>query len=88
MQVSSCIQATHLSCLLNFSPVNRGQQGGPEVLAGAADGAWALALGALVLGVRHVGLGGWAPEECIAIENELGAWQQTGSLSEREPALR
>jgi len=65
------------------------RQGGAEGLAAAgSDGAWALPLGAAVLGVRQLGLAGWEPAECLALENELGAWQAAGGLVEREPALR
>jgi len=65
------------------------RQGGAEGLARAgSDGAWALPLGAAVLGVRQLGLAGWEPAECLALENELGAWQAAGGLAEREPALR
>ncbi len=62
-------------------------QGGPEGLAGS-DKAWALPLGAAVLGARQLGLSGWEPAECLALENELGAWQQAGHLTQRLPALR
>jgi len=47
-------------------------QGGPEALAGGEDGGWALPLGAALLGVRQVGLGGW----------------QTGEFGARDSALR
>jgi hypothetical protein len=41
-----------------------------------------------VLGVRQMGLSGYDPAECIAIEHELGAWQRLGGLGERDNALR
>lgn len=63
-------------------------QGGAEALAQGGDKAWALPLGAAVLGVRHLGLGGWQGPECMAIENELGTWQSKGGLNEHLPALR
>ena len=63
-------------------------QGGAAKLAGGADAAWALPIGAAVLGVRHMGLGGWQPQECMAVENELSAWQRLGELSSRDNALR
>ncbi|XP_077226596.1 chloroplastidic phosphoglucan, water dikinase (ATGWD3) [Tasmannia lanceolata] len=44
---------------------------------------WNHPLGALINGIRHVGLSGWKPEECTAIEHEFIAWQEKG-LSERE----
>ncbi|KAK9806472.1 hypothetical protein WJX73_000758 [Symbiochloris irregularis] len=73
-----------LSRFLNLLEV----QGGPEALAQGGDKAWALPLGAAVLGVRHLGLGGWQGPECMAIENELGTWQSKGSLNEHLAALR
>lgn len=63
-------------------------QGGAEGLAGGPDGNWALPIGAAVLGVRHMGLSGWAPAECLALENELAAWQKFGNFAKRDPALR
>ncbi len=63
-------------------------QGGPEALAGGEDGGWALPLGAALLGVRQVGLGGWQTAECAAIENELAAWQRLGEFGARDSALR
>lgn len=41
-----------------------------------------------MLGVRHMGLGGWQQQECMAVENELSAWQRLGELSSRDNALR
>ena len=41
-----------------------------------------------MLGVRHLGLSGWQPAECMALENELGAWQEKGGLTDRDSALR
>lgn len=37
-------------------------QGGAAAISGGSDGAWALPIGALVLGLRHLGLGGYAPQ--------------------------
>lgn len=54
----------------------------------SGDGSWALPLGATVLAVRQLGLGGWRPQECLALENELGSWQQSGGFNERGNALR
>ena len=73
----ACAQLSRVLC----------KQGGMEALAGS-DRAWALPLGAAVLGVRQLGLSAWEPAECLALENELGAWQQAGRLSEPLPALR
>jgi hypothetical protein len=64
------------------------RQGGAAALAGEGDGGWALPIGAAVLGVRHVGLGGWQPSECMALENELAAWQRQGNFRERGASLR
>ncbi|KAK9146046.1 hypothetical protein Sjap_005949 [Stephania japonica] len=40
-------------------------------------------LDALAMSIRQLGVSGWKPNECIAIENELQEWKQKG-LSERE----
>lgn len=63
-------------------------QGGAEGLAGQADNAWDLPLGAIVLGVCHMGLSGWQGPECMALENELTAWQQAGDFKSTDNALR
>ena len=63
-------------------------QGGAANLSAGTDSAWALPIGAAVLGVRHVGLGGWQPQECMAVENELSAWQRLGEFASRDNALR
>eukprot|EP00897_Mesotaenium_endlicherianum_P010694 jgi/Mesen1/9653/ME000671S09008 len=56
--------------------------GAPALAAKASAGRggshWNHALGATVLGVRQLGLSGWQQPECIAIENELAAWQEAG----------
>jgi hypothetical protein len=36
-------------------------QGGAAAIAGGSDGGWALPIGSLVLGLRHVGLSGYNP---------------------------
>lgn len=41
---------------------------------------WNDPIGALVVGIRQLGLSGWKPEECTAIGNELVAWQEKGLL--------
>ncbi|GAB4819879.1 hypothetical protein N2152v2_006925 [Parachlorella kessleri] len=65
------------------------EKGGAGALAGGNDGTWALPLGALVLGLRHVGLGGFQLGECMAVERELTAWQKAGQLVEsKDNALR
>uniref|UniRef100_A0A383WH22 CBM20 domain-containing protein n=1 Tax=Tetradesmus obliquus TaxID=3088 RepID=A0A383WH22_TETOB len=64
------------------------QQGGGAALLNAHDLAWAPVLGGLVLGLRHLGLGGLAPAEAMAIEAELVAWQKEGNYRDRDNALR
>ncbi|KDP32558.1 hypothetical protein JCGZ_13108 [Jatropha curcas] len=44
---------------------------------------WNDPLGALIVGVRQLGLSGWKPEECSATGSELLAWQEKG-LFEKE----
>lgn len=41
---------------------------------------WSEPLGALVASIHQLGISGWKPEECRAIENELLAWQKRGLL--------
>eukprot|EP01018_Ginkgo_biloba_P006356 Gb_12513 [translate_table: standard] len=61
--------------------------GGPSWLAREARfgnaTSWDHPLGSLVIGIRQLGLSGWQQKECVAIENELQAWQKRG-ISERE----
>lgn len=45
-------------------------------------------MGALVLGLRMMGLSGWDHSECMALEHELSAWQEQGALREPSNALR
>ncbi|KAL3634731.1 Phosphoglucan, water dikinase, chloroplastic [Castilleja foliolosa] len=58
--------------------------GGAHWLAKNAEqknvNSWDDALGALVVGVRQLGLSGWKPEECRVIGKELLAWQERGLL--------
>lgn len=64
-------------------------KGGANGLAHGNDGGWSLPLGCLVLGLRHVGLSGFDPGECMALEQELGSWQKEGSLClSKDHALR
>ena len=51
--------------------------------AQATDRAWALPIGATVLGLRHVGLQGLQPAEALAIEHELTVWQRQGGLIDK-----
>ncbi|KAL4433837.1 hypothetical protein ABPG75_000278 [Micractinium tetrahymenae] len=64
------------------------EKGGAATIAAGSDGGWALPIGALVLGLRHLGLGGYSAQECMAIEHELAAWQRAGGFSEKDNALR
>ncbi|GLJ26894.1 hypothetical protein SUGI_0526130 [Cryptomeria japonica] len=61
--------------------------GGPSWLAREARfrnaSSWDHPVGALVTGIRQLGLSGWQQKECIAIENELQTWQKMG-ISETE----
>lgn len=57
--------------------------GGPAFLASAHEKEWAQPLGAAVLAVRHCGLSGWQPDECMAVEEELAAWQKLGLAKTR-----
>lgn len=59
------------------------QRGGAGALGGGSDGAWALPIGALVIGLRHLGLSGFNPSECMAIENDLAMWQKFGGFQHR-----
>lgn len=56
--------------------------GGPSWLVREASfrnaTSWDHPLGALVTGIRQLGLSGWQQNECIAIENELQCWQKEG----------
>lgn len=64
-------------------------RGGSKMLATAADGSWALPIGAMVVGLRNLGLTGFDLSECMALEFELTAWQKVGTFSEsRDAALR
>lgn len=66
----------------------RSLQGGGPALLKAHDLAWKPCLAGLVLGIRHLGLGGWAPREAMAIEAELTVWEREGGYTQRENALR
>ncbi|KAL2649665.1 hypothetical protein R1flu_017793 [Riccia fluitans] len=46
---------------------------------------WNHPLGVVVLGVRQLGLSGWQQKECLAIENELAAWQAAGIEAREGP---
>ena len=47
---------------------------------------WNHPFGAIVLGIRQLGLSGFKREECMAIENEIIAWQSAG-IFEKEGML-
>lgn len=38
----------------------------------SSAGSWRLAVAALLAGLRHLGLGGYAQKELLAVDNELG----------------
>jgi len=63
-------------------------RGGARALAGGTDGLWGLPIGALVIGLRHLGLSGYESSECMALEHELTAWQKLGGFQQRDEALR
>lgn len=63
-------------------------RGGAEKLAKANDGGWGLPLGALVLSLRQLGMCGFEPPECMALERELAMWQRLGGFSHPEEARR
>ena len=91
--IHECLEHMTQDCSRGMSQLrqlgtSQHRQGGAAKLAGGADGAWALPIGAAVLGVRHMGLGGWQQQECMAVENELSAWQRMGELSSCDNALR
>lgn len=62
--------------------------GGAPFLSRSHEKEWALPIGAVVLGLRHVGLGAFEPRECMALEQELATWQQAGQFQDRANALR
>lgn len=64
------------------------EKGGPSWLSRSSDSEWALPIGSLVLGLRHLALDYWDPAECAQIESELTAWQKEGKFRERDSALR
>ena len=64
------------------------KSGSYDALSSGNDRAWALPLGALILGLRNIALTGWEPHECMAIENELSKWHKLGFLSKPANALR
>lgn len=68
--------------------------GGSEILANEAKSkrvnGWNHPLGAIVLGIRNLGLSGWQQSECMAIENEIMTWQSAGMVEKegREECAR
>ena len=52
-------------------------------LAQGGEKAWAPPVGALVLCARHLGLSGWRPSECMALDEELTNWQKLGLVTQR-----
>ena len=41
-----------------------------------------------MLGLRQMGLGGWAPGEAMAFEHKLAAWERQGGYQDWDNALR
>lgn len=62
--------------------------GGPSFLARSHEKEWALPIGAVVLALRHMGLGSVETRECLALEQELAAWQDMGQFHLQSNALR
>jgi hypothetical protein len=62
------------------------QGGGHAVLSSSRDRDWALPIGASVLGLRNMGLSGWNPSECAALEAELEAWQRMVRRQRKNPS--
>lgn len=56
-----------------------GGNGTLAALRRGEEGAWARPLGMLVLALRHCGLSGWMPAECLAIDEDVGCWQKLGA---------
>lgn len=55
---------------LNLPPASHPplMQGGAETIARGNDGGWALPIGALVLGLRHIGLSGYNAKVCGRVD--------------------
>jgi phosphoglucan,water dikinase len=69
--------------VLNFLEASEGE----ESLTSGTEKEWAVPVGALVLCVRHLGLSGWQPSECMALDEELTAWQKLGLATHRVRSL-
>eukprot|EP00850_Spirogloea_muscicola_P003513 SM000014S00301 [mRNA] locus=s14:501177:507786:- [translate_table: standard] len=75
-----------LSRFLNAMEEEGGAAWLAEDVAGSNAARFAAPLGATVLGVRQLGLSGWQQAECVAVENELMAWQQAGVAPSKDGA--
>lgn len=72
-----------------FVSILHPHQGGSTALAASKSSiAWSHPLAMLLLGVRNLGLGGWMPAECMALEHEVTTWQQEAEYDKKDNALR
>ncbi|KAG7029097.1 Phosphoglucan, water dikinase, chloroplastic [Cucurbita argyrosperma subsp. argyrosperma] len=72
-----------LSRFLNVLEAKRGADWLAESVKSKNVSSWNDPLDALIFGTHQLGLSGWKPEECVAIENEICAWKERG-LAEKE----
>jgi len=74
---------------ITFNHHHLNHQGGAAALAAVKSSlAWSHPLAMLLLGIRNLGLAGWMPAECMALENEVTAWQQEAEYDQKDNALR
>lgn len=55
--------------------------GAVGLLTQGRNDVWAHPLGMLVLSVRHLGMSGWKPAECFALDADIATWQKLGVTS-------
>ncbi|CAI7889247.1 unnamed protein product, partial [Closterium sp. NIES-53] len=80
-----CLEEYFFVLLSRFLNELFDEEGGDKAAEGIAGeirmgqlGHVGVALGAAVLGLRHLGLSGWNQAECFCLENELASWQAAG----------
>ncbi|CAI5517784.1 unnamed protein product [Closterium sp. Naga37s-1] len=80
-----CLEEYFFVLLSRFLNELFDEEGGDKAAEGMAGeirmgqlGHVGVALGAAVLGLRHLGLSGWNQAECFCLENELASWQAAG----------
>ncbi|GJP30882.1 hypothetical protein CLOM_g7209 [Closterium sp. NIES-68] len=80
-----CLEEYFFVLLSRFLNELFDEEGGDRAAEGMAGeirmgqlGHVGVALGAAVLGLRHLGLSGWNQAECFCLENELASWQAAG----------